>query len=123
MLTMSLVALTLASVTGIQVADIIAEEEEKNEYKSAESVEITALFEFTGNQDELVAFQVFDQISGFNQAEEPAMIELTKIVGDTPLLHDFADDARHFSRTQQEHDNKWAEISIDIGISQQFRNC
>jgi hypothetical protein len=83
------VILSIASITGFQLTEITAEETEDKGYKFAEDVTITGLFNFQDGV-ELHQFQVFDQKQGF-QARDTFVLELQKIVGETPYLHKAAD--------------------------------
>ena len=96
--TMSVVALSvvatlaIASVTGFELEEIIAEDSTESKYKMANDVEIIGLFSFADNNSELVEFQVFTQETGFNRSTESATFELIKELNDqSPLLYKAAD--------------------------------
>jgi hypothetical protein len=113
------VILSIVSITGFQFTEIIAEETEEKDYKFAEDVTITALFEFKDGS-ELHQFEVFDQKSGF-QARDTFVFELQKIVGETPLLHKAADFSYKYRNSpgEQKTDNVFdAKIVLSQGGEQ-----
>ena len=96
--TMSVVALSvvatlaIASVTGFELEEIIADESTEKKYTMANDVEIIGLFSYADNTSELIEFQVFDQESGFDRATESAVFEVFKELNDqSPLLYKAAD--------------------------------
>ena len=98
--TMSVVALSvvatlaIASVTGFELEEIIAEDSTEKKYNMANDVEVIGLFSFGDNTSELVEFQIFTQETGFNRATESATFELIKELNDqSPLLYKTSDKA------------------------------
>lgn len=96
--TMSVVALSvvatlaIASVTGFELEEIIAEDSTEKKYTMGNDVEVIGLFSFADNTSELVEFQVFEQLTGFNRATESATFELVKELNDqSPLLYKASD--------------------------------
>ena len=110
------VILSIASITGFQLTEIIAEETEDKGYKFAEDVTITGLFNFHDGEVELHQFQVFNQKSGF-QARDTFVLELQKIVGDTPFLHKTADFSFKYRNSPSEQQTNY-EFDTTIVISQ-----
>jgi hypothetical protein len=83
--------ITVAAIFGYQLTEIIAEEIQAPEYLTAEGVTITGVFKFKEGE-ELVTMQQFTQLKGFKRAE-PFIFTVQKVVGNTPLLHKYADEA------------------------------
>lgn len=83
------IMLSIASISGFQLTETIAEESEDKGYVFAEEVTITGLFKFIDGT-EVYPFEVFNQKSGF-KARDTYVFELEKIVGTTPHLHKAAD--------------------------------
>ena len=113
--TVSVIAtLSVASILGFQLTEIIAEEVQTPQYTYAEGVEITGVFKFREGE-ELIPFQVFKQTKGFQRAE-PFIFTAQKITGDTPLLHKHADEAFLF-RNSEVQKQDWNPFDVDIIIS------
>ena len=122
------VILSVASITGFQLSEIIAEEAEDKGYSFAEDVAITGVFKFR-NGVEVSQFEVFDQVSGF-QSREPYIFGLEKIVGTTPYLHEAADFSYFYRNSPAEQKTNY-EFDADIILSKggeqkrvfQYTNC
>ncbi len=86
------VSFAFLSFEGYFLKEIIAQELSENKgYLFAEDTVITAMFDFNKGT-EISRFEIFTQKTGF-QARDSFTITLEKIVGDTPLLHEVADQA------------------------------
>lgn len=94
------VVLSIASITGFQLTEIIAEETEDAGYEFAEGLKITGVFKFRDGT-EVYPFEVFNQETGFKN-RETYVFALEKIVGQTPLLHKAADLSYHYRNSPQE---------------------
>lgn len=110
-----IVTLTVASIFGLQISSITAEEDEAKGYEFGENVGLVAYFKFKQG-DELVPFEVFNQESGW-QRGEPYVFEMQKIVGETPLLHKHADLSQKYRNSVEEKKKDYAEFDVDIVLS------
>jgi hypothetical protein len=86
------VSFAILSLEGFSLNEIIAQElSEDKGYLFAEDTVITAMFDFNKGT-EINRFEIFTQKTGF-QARDSFNFILEKIVGETPLLHEVADQA------------------------------
>jgi len=109
------VSLTILSIEGYSLNDIIAQEAgEDKGYNFAEDTVITGIFHFSDGP-EISRFEVFRQVSGF-QASEIFVFKLDKIVGSTPLLHKAADLSFFYRNSPAEQQTR-AEFDVKIVIS------
>ena len=106
--------LAVATIIGFQFTEIIAEEVNAPEYLTAEGVEITGIFRFRDGE-ELVSFQQFSQISGF-QRSKPYIFTMQKVVGNTPLLHKNADASFLYRNSELQKQNN-ERFDVDILLS------
>jgi hypothetical protein len=107
---------TVSVIFGLQLTEIIAEEIQAPEYLTAEGVTITGVFQFREG-GELVPLQQFTQTKGFQRAE-PFTFIIQKVVGNTPLLHEYADKSLFYrsSEIQKKDNNPFdAEIILASG--------
>ena len=103
--------LAVAAIMGFQLTEIIAEEVSAPEYLTAEGVTITGVFKFKEGE-ELVSLQQFTQTKGFQRAEAFIFI-VQKVVGNTPLLHVYADKSLFYRSSEiQKKDNNPFEAEI-----------
>ncbi|MGI0041110.1 MAG: hypothetical protein ACRD94_04000 [Nitrosopumilaceae archaeon] len=107
--------LSVASIMGFQLTEIIAEEVKTPGYLTAEGVTITGDFKFRDGE-ELVSLQVFTQTKGF-QRTDPFIFTIQKVVGNTTLLHKHADESFLF-RNSEIQKQDWNPFDVDIIISQ-----
>lgn len=104
------------SLEGYLPNAIIAEELSENKgYLFAENTLITGMFDFNKGT-EINRFEIFTQKTGF-QARGAFTFILEKIVGETPLLHEIADQA-FFYRNSQAEKKTVNEFDVKIIISQ-----
>ena len=123
------VMFTVASVTGFQLSQITAEEDEEKGYTYAEGLTITGEFQFHEGV-EVNQFEVFDQKTSMDSTGFH-VFEVAKIVGETPLLHKLADKSymlRNSPADQKARDNVFSvEIILsdggDIKRSFSYSNC
>lgn len=109
---LSVAVLSIASFTGIQLTEIIAQETGVDKgYLFAEDTIITGVFYFNSGT-EINRFEIFTQNSGF-QASEPFIFTLSKVAGKTPLLHLASDKAFLFRNSPGE---KQSENQFDVKI-------
>jgi hypothetical protein len=103
--------LAVAATMGFQLTEIIAEEINAPEYLTAEGVTITGVFKFKEGE-ELVPLQQFTQTKGFQRAEA-FIFTVQKVVGNTPLLHVYADRSLFYRSSEiQKKDNNPFEAEI-----------
>lgn len=107
--------LAVASIFGLQLSTITAEEDEDKGYKFSEGVSISGYFKFKQG-DELVKFEVFNQEKGWKKAD-PYVFEVQKIVGETPLLHKHADLSQKYRNSVEQKQKDFAEFDVDIILS------
>lgn len=88
--------LSIASIAGITIKYITAEETERKGYNFAENVMIAGVFTFKDGT-ELVNFEVFDGGPDYLNSKTHQTIELMKVVGETPLLHKAVDESRKYN--------------------------
>ena len=108
------VMFTVATITGFQIAQITAEEDEEKGYTFAEGITVTGEFVFMEGI-EVSQFEVFQQKDGFASSGK-YVFELQKIVGETPLLHKLADNSyflRNSPGEQKQGDNLF-EVKVII---------
>lgn len=96
---------------------IQAEEEEEEKYKFADGVSVTGIFDFREGT-EVIEFEVFKQMGGFSIADETPEFELTRIVGNTPLLHKATDLAQKYRVNQFGVDYPMKYFDVEIILSQ-----
>jgi len=103
--------IAIAATFGFQLTEIIAEEIKAPEYLTAEGVTITGVFQFREG-GELVPLQQFTQTKGFQRAE-PFIFIVQKVVGNTPLLHEYADKSLFYRSSEiQKKDNNPFDVEI-----------
>jgi len=112
---------TVLSIGLIQYTETLAQDTSNGKYVSADEVVIYAIFDLHEGP-EASNFEIFQQISGFDQATEKPQFKLERIVGDTPLLHKAVDMTLKYKRASQ-HDWKFFDVKVIISQgSKQLRN-
>lgn len=110
------IGFTIFSLDKYGINEIVAEELGMDKgYLFAEDTIITGVFYFNSGT-EINRFEIFTQKSGF-QASEPFIFTLSKIVGNTPLLHQAADKSFLFRNSQVDKKSD-TEFDVKIIISQ-----
>ena len=110
------IGFTFFSLDKYGINEIVAEELGMDKgYLFAEDTIITGVFYFNSGT-EINRFEIFTQKSGF-QASEPFVFTLSKIVGDSPLLHQAADKSFLFRNSQADKKSD-TEFDVKIIISQ-----
>jgi hypothetical protein len=107
--------LTVLSVVGLQIKDIIAEETEDKGYKFAEDTDIITIFKFREGV-ELSTFEVFTQKSGWD-ADDAVIFELQHVAGKTPMLYEATDQARKYSRNGIAHEFNYKFFDVDVTLA------
>ena len=110
---------TILSIGVIQYTETLAQETSDEKYVSANNITITAIFDFHEGQ-EISAFEVFRQTSGFNPENETPRFILERIVGDTPLLYKGVDQTFKYKEVSLQHD--WKFFDVQVIISQQGKH-
>jgi hypothetical protein len=110
-------ALSIMSIAGITIKDIIAEETENVGYSFAEDVMITGVFSFKDGT-ELVNFEVFNSGSDYLNPKTLQTIELMKVVGETPLLHKAVDESRKYNVVSSAGNFQDRFFDVNITLSQ-----
>ena len=109
------VSFTFLSIEGNFLNQIIAQELSENKgYLFAEDTVITGMFDFNKGT-EISRFEIFIQKTGF-QARDVFSFTLEKIVGETPLLHEVADQAFLYRNSAEKRTVN--EFDVKIIISQ-----
>lgn len=106
-----IMTITIATLFGSQLTEIIAEEIQVPDYLTAEGVTITGVFKFREGE-ELVPMQQYTQVKGF-QRTDPFIFTVQKVVGNTTLLHKHADEA-FFFRNSEVQKQDWNPFDVDI---------
>ena len=113
---------TVVSLGIIQYTETLAQETSNGKYISADDIGIYAIFDFHEGK-EAVNFEIYQQIAGFDQANESPQFKLERIVGDTPLLHKAVDMTFKYKRADLQHDWKFFDVKVIIAQgSKQIRN-
>lgn len=108
--------LAVASIFGLQISSIIAEEDEDTGYKFAEGVDITGEF-FFKEGTEVSKFEVFNQDTGID-SKGIYVFTVEKIVGETPLLHKMADTSYKLRSSPGELKQGLNVFDVNIILSQ-----
>ena len=106
----------VAMITGFQFTDIIAAEQTKSAYTFSGNITTSVFFQFREGE-ELVPVEVFTQTKGFLRSE-PFIFTIQRIAGNTPLLHQHADESFLFRNSEiqkQDYNPFDAEITISNG--------
>jgi len=107
------VFVTTLSVGITQATDIIAQEISENKYILADDVTTTAIFHLYEGV-EILDFQVFDQIAGFDKPNETPQFRLERIVGETPLLHHIADQTYKHKEISLDYEGKFFDVEVIV---------
>lgn len=108
--------LAVASIFGLQISSITAEEDEDTGYKFAEGVDITGEFLFKDGT-EVSKFEVFNQETGID-SKGIYIFTVEKIVGETPLLHKMADSSYKLRSSPGELKQGPNGFDVNIYLSQ-----
>ena len=108
-------ALAVLTLGVFELTETIAEDQDKG-YKFVEGTSVTARFIFEdANLERVVPFEVVHQKSGFDMdSDTVAIIDLEKVVGETPILHEAADRAHKWSLTEDDYHGKFFDLQVMI---------
>ncbi len=109
----SLLTVSLVAMFGITQQQISAEETDEKQYVRGNDVEIHTVFSFRDAVEESSSFQLYDQISGFDRANESAVFTLEGAVNyDRVYLYEAAD--MTFVRGLSNVNHDYGKFDVDV---------
>ena len=109
----SVLAFSLATLSGILQPQIFAEETDEKQYTKANNVEIHTAFNFRAGIEESGGFQTYEQISGFDKNAESPIFKLKGTVdSDRVYLYEAADMA--FQRGTSDTQHNYGQFDVDV---------
>jgi hypothetical protein len=113
MLLASILVVSLATMFGITQQQISAEETDEKQYVRGNDVEIYTVFNFRNTVEESGSFQIFEQLSGFDRANESAVFKLEGAVNyDRIYLYEAADMTFVRGISNIQHD--YGKFGVDV---------